>query len=197
MSLQLRVLYLSCYPRSAGQPDEGHMYDSMQREFYWLHIMNNAHAAVNNCRDCACSCTPTTITIHLKFFHASGPLEFISMDNLSPLFKIRAGNQIIVLITALYSRLKRAFPSISTIAPHVTSILYDLWVVPYGIPAYLVTDNGSGFVDKFSETLCQFLGLTIRKQTARWRYNKKMISLLHHYIAEHQHDWGIYFQPLT
>lgn len=109
------------------------------------------------------------------------------------------------MITDRYTELTRAIPVTNTTVPHVAAICLDHWIMPFGIPTYLLTDNGSQIVGKFFATLCAFLGTKHLSTTAYHRetnlqterYNKTIIARLRHYVAEHQKDWDHYIQSLT
>lgn len=131
----------------------------MRLEFYWLHMASDAYAVVKDCQDCNRNRTQSKKARHLKFFLAIELLELIATDIFGHLPKTRAGNQFIILMVDHYSKLTRGVPSTSTTAPNVGSILYDRWVIFYGISAYLLTDNRRQFVTKSFENLCKLLGL--------------------------------------
>jgi len=111
----------------------------------------------------------------------------------------------VIVITDRYSKLTRAIPVASITAPHVASIFVDHWVIPYGIPEQILSDNGKQFVSKFFAALCAFLGAKLTTTTAYHpqcngqteRYNKTIIARLRHYVDEHQSDWDEFVQPLT
>lgn len=86
----------------------------------------------------------------------------------------------------------------SYIAP--ISMITEIYRMVY--PSVL-TDNKRQFVSNFFHSLCTFLGteqLTTmyHPQThgQAEHFNKKNISRLLHYGAQHEGDWGIYVQPL-
>lgn len=135
------------------------MYDSMHCEFYWARMANDVYTLVKDCRDCARNHAKQTRTRSLKLFPASGPLGFIAMDILEPPPKSTHENQLVVVMTDRHSKLTRAVPTTQTTALHVASIFYDHWIIPYGIPDHLLTENSNQFVSKFFATLCQFLDL--------------------------------------
>lgn len=83
---------------------------------------------------------------HLTLLHVSGPLELVATDVFGLLPKTIAGTQFIVVIMDLYTKLTREIPSPKTTAPQAVSIFFDLWIVPYRIPALPLTNNGPQFV---------------------------------------------------
>lgn len=64
------------------------------------------------------------------------------MDILSPLHQTWEGYQFIIVMMDRYLKLLEVTLSTSNTAPHVVSTFFDHWIIPYGIPTYLLTDNG-------------------------------------------------------
>lgn len=121
-------------------------------------------------QDC-CSCAANRGTIHrhqkkLQLFPAAGPLESISMDLLGPLPKTLHGNQHVLVIKDRYSKMTRAIPLKQTTASIVAQTFVDNWIMPYGIPATLLTDNGPQFVGTFFAAVCLILGVKQLTTTA-------------------------------
>lgn len=43
--------------------------------------------------------------------------------------------------------------------PHLGTLFFDNYVMPYGILTYVFIDDGTAFFSKFSSMLCHFIGL--------------------------------------
>jgi len=194
LRLQARVLYLSHYPLTAGHPKGSKMYDTMRRHYYWPNMANDVYQTVRDCR--ACAQTRGTFYKHqrpLRLFPAAGPLEFIAMDLLGPLTKTRRGHTDILVMTDRFSKMARSIPLRSTTAPVVAEAFLNNWVIPYGLPRILLTDNGPQFVSKFFEFLCTALGMKHPTTTAYHpqangqveRFNGTLVARLRHFITEH------------
>lgn len=136
---------------------------------------------------------------------ALGLLEFIAIEVLRPLPRTTSGNQYAIVITDRYSKVTRAIPTSKTASTHAANIFFEHWVIPYGIPKYLLTDNGPQFTSKFFAMICSLLGVKHLTTTAYHpqtkgqveHYNKTIVTRLRHYVAEHQRDWDTLVQPLT
>lgn len=74
-------------------PTEHCMYDTMPREVYLPHMVNDVYKTVNASRKCIQDRGNKTRTRHPKLFQASVLLPFIVMDILRPLPKTKNGNQ--------------------------------------------------------------------------------------------------------
>ena len=205
-NLRQRILKMAHYPRLAGHPGSRRMYDTLRRDFYWPNMANDVATLVRNCTSCAKVRGAKHSHQHfLKLFPAAGPLEYVAMDILGPLPKSAKGNQYILVITDRYTKLARAIPLATTTAPVVAEAFLDYWVYPYGMPNYLLTDNGTQFVSKFFETICSYLGIKHLTTTAYHpecngqaeRYNRTLVERLRHYVSEHQKQWDVYVPTLT
>lgn len=139
--LQARLLHAYRCPPLVGHQAERNMYNTVRRKVYWPRMAIDVYTMVNNCFYRTYSRAKMMQTVHLKLSQASGPLQFISMDVLGPLPKTTSNNQLVVVITVLYSILTRAISNLKTSATHIASIFYDYLIVPFEILAYLPADN--------------------------------------------------------
>ena len=88
------------------------------------------------------------------------------MDILGTLPRTRLGNQYILVVTDCFSMLTRCTPMGKTTAPFVAAAFLNNWVMAYGIPDTILTDNGSQFVSEFFKTICYVLGIRRKTTTA-------------------------------
>ncbi|CAN8067637.1 unnamed protein product [Agarophyton chilense] len=200
------VLYLSHYPRLEGHPGGTRMYNTLRRDFYWPQMANDVYQTARDCRSCAAMRrTQNRSQKRLKLFPAAKPLEFVAMDIVGPFPKSVTGHEYILVITDRFTKLCREVPLRPTTAPVVARTFLENWAYPYGIPNYLLTDNGPQFVSKFFEEICRALGTKHVTTTAYHpqangqaeRFNKTLVQRLRHYVADHQSNWHAYVQPLT
>lgn len=203
--MRRRHLLLSHYHLLAGHSGQRRMYDTMRRDYYWPHMANDVAEIINQCQSCARNRGHVKLQRQLQLFPASGPLEFVALDILGPLPKTKKENLYVVVMTDRYSKLTRDIPTSSITTTAVKYIFSEHWINPHGIPAFVLTDNGTLLVSKFFATLCTHLGLKQLTTTAYHpqtngqveRYKKTLDTQLRHYVAYHQNDWDAYVQPLT
>lgn len=84
-------------------------------------------------------------------------------------------------------------------------MVFDNRIIPYGIPSFLLIDNGPQFVAKLVGILC--FDLKAEHFTTTWyhpqtrdqvvHYKKTLITLMHHNISIRQRDLDEYVQPLA
>ena len=93
----------------------------------------------------------------MKLFPDTKPLEY--MDLLGPFLPTENGSTNILVITDRFSNLAQVTPLSSTTAPAVANDFIDNWVILYGLPVSILSENGPQFVAKFFEAVCLTLGL--------------------------------------
>lgn len=125
------------------------MHDTLHQEYYWTHIVNDVYQAVKDFQNCLKECTTYHHERHLKLFPAPCSLGFVPIDIAIPFPKLSRGNQIVVVITYHYSKLTRSIPRANVTAAHVVLIFLNHLVISYGLPNYLLSDNGTQFVGEF------------------------------------------------
>lgn len=100
-------------------------------------------------------------------------------------------NQYVFVLTELFSKLSREVVVTKTKATHIATISLDCWVIPYGIPSYVLTDIGPQIVAMFLASICAFLGIKKLTSTSYHpqtngqteRYNKEIVPRLRHCVA--------------
>ena len=169
-------------------------------------MANDVFSVSRDCLSCAAARgTRYKVQKHMKLFPATDPLEFLAMDLLGPLPRTHQGNEYVLVITDLFTKLCRSVPLRNTKAVTVGTLFLYLWVYAYGAPSYVLTDNGPQFAAKFFEAVCTMIGNKHVFTTAYHpqtngqveRFKKTLAARLRHYVAENQKDWDEFVQPLT
>lgn len=117
------------------------MYDSRRREFYWLHMANNAYTTMSSCSACAQSHVELKPITQLRLFSARVFLELIAIKMLGLLPCTAEGSKHKIIITDRYSKLMRVLPTDKTSSAYVANVFFDSWIVPYGITNYVLADD--------------------------------------------------------
>ena len=89
---------------------------------------------------------------------ASQPLELIHLDYLK--IEPNKGNiENVLVITDHITRYAQAFPSKTQTALVTTKLLWNNFVLHYGFPSKIITDQGQNFESELIENLCQLAGV--------------------------------------
>lgn len=157
-SLHAQPLYQSDYLTLQGHPGERPMYETIKRQFYWLHRANDVNNTVRDCPEFLWNKPSEDCRRPLQIFRAGGPLKFDAMDLLRALPRMSKGKEYELVMWDLYWRLMRAKPTSKTTASLIASVFMDHRPNLYGISDCVLTDTGTKLLSKFLQSLCAFLG---------------------------------------
>lgn len=120
-------------------------------------MANDVDTTVRDCCDCVWKKPSERRKSRLKVFPASDLLGFVLMDILAPLPETSNGNQFFLVVKDRQSKVTRAVPTCKTAAVHVASMLMDHWIILYGIPDSVLTENVAQFISKFFRSHYPFM----------------------------------------
>lgn len=206
-SLRERVLCLAHYPKCAGHPGRDRMFKTLRRDFFWPRMSYDVSCFVTNCPSCSRKKLKSQgRTSKMKLFPPSRPLEFVALDILGPLPETKKDkNRFVLVIGDRYSKVAQAVPLRKITAHHVAHAFFKHWILPYGVPLLVLSDNGSQFAAKFFQAVCAVLGMkqlftsTYHPQTNGQieRFNRVILERLLHYVNARQDDWDEHLGPIV
>ena len=86
------------------------------------------------------------------------PLELVHLDYLK--IEPSKGNvENVLIITDHFTRYAQAFPSKTQTALTTAKLLWNNFILHYGFPAKIITDQGQNFESELIENLCQVAGV--------------------------------------
>ena len=205
-SLRQRALFLAHHTPVAGHPGITRQFYTMRQQFFWPSMAADIRNVSRNCH--ACAKERVKLRSHqapMKLFPATEPLEFVAIDILGPLPKAKDGSRYLLVMTDRFSKLTRAVPLKSISALKVAQAFVRHWVLAYGAPARLLSDNGSQFTSKLFQFICTELGIrnafatTYHPQTNGQveRFNRTILAGLRAFVMDNAKTWPEFVGPLT
>jgi transposase InsO family protein len=205
-SLRARLLHAAHHGRLAGHPGGRKLYYVLRRHFYWPSMALDAYNVVKNCVTCARN--RIKLRRHaspLKLFPARAPLEYVAIDILGELVKTPRGNRYLLVMTDRYSKLTKTVPLRRITTNVIAHAFITHWVLNYGPPTYVLSDNGKQFTAKFFMDVCRIVGTknyfttTYHPQANGQveRFNSTLVQAMRHFIADHPRDWDLYSDAVT
>ena len=200
------VLHIQHHAKLSAYPGGRKLYTSLRRDFYWPSIAADAYGTVKNCVTYAKNRVTLRKNSKQKhLFPAKAPLEFVSIDILGDLITTSQGKRFLLVITDRFSKLVRTVPLKRITEAAIALELVRHWVLVYGPPALLLSDNGGKFPARFFQDVCRIIGIknlfitTYHPQCNGQveRFNRTILAALRHYVADHPKNWDLFTDALT
>ena len=126
-------------------------------------------------------------------------MDFLSLE------QSKGGHQSILVITDHFTRYAQAVPTKNQTARTTAHALFETFIVHYGIPRRIHTDQGANFESHVIKELCTLTGMQKSRTTSyhpmgngTWeRFNRTLLNMLGT-LEEHQKaNWRAYVPTLV
>ena len=175
-----------------------------QERFFWVGLTKAVEHKLKTCRRCLCAKAPhLPHRAPLVSIESSSPLELVCTDFVG-LEESLGRYPNILVITDHFTKYSIAVPTRNQEAKTVAKILVDEFIVHYGIPKKLHSDQGGSFEAKVIHQICKLLGIKKSRTTAYHpegngiteRYNRTLISMLKSLEPAKKVNWKAHLAPL-
>lgn len=131
------------------------------------------------------------------------PMELVCMDYLT-LEASKGGYQHILVITDHFTRFAMAIPTRNQLARTTAEALFNHFIVHYGIPGRIHSDQGANFESKVIKELCAITGMSKSRTTSYHamgngmceRFNRTLLNMLGSLPSLKKANWKAYVNPL-
>lgn len=192
-------------------PSAGHLgiYKTAQRikaQFYWPGMGKEIREYVLSCD----LCKNIKDTTHAKRTPmgspkvASRPWEIISVDFVGDFPRSKKGNKAILTVSDWFSKYILAFPMKSQNAKAIVTFLEESVFSVFGVPATIITDNGSQFKSGVFRNLLYEYKISQRLNPRYHsqvnpveRVHKVLIASVRAYLLQDQSYWDVHLQKIA
>ncbi|KAL7868508.1 hypothetical protein SRHO_G00098920 [Serrasalmus rhombeus] len=188
--------------------DMGHLgvertLDLVRSRFYWPRMATDIGNKIRTCRRCVLRKAPLERAAPLVNIRATRPLELVCMDFLS-IEPDRSNTKDVLVITDFFTKYAVAVPTPNQKARTVAKCLWENFIVYYGIPERLHSDQGPDFESKTIKELCEVIG-TRKVRTTPYhprgnpveRFNRTLLSMIGTLKEEQKSHWHDFVKPLV
>ena len=207
--LQL-VLPLSHRPKAmAGCHDQvGHLgqdrvLELLRDRFFCPGIHMDVASYINSCPRCIRrKSQPDTAPLHN--IEATQPLELIHLDYLQ--IEPSKGNiENVLIVTDHFTRYAQAYPSKTQTALATAKLLWNNFIIHYGFPNKIISDQGQNFESELIANLCEVAGVQ-KLRTSPYhpqtngqceRFNSTLLNMLGTLPPEQKKDWKTYVPAMV
>ena len=172
--------------------------------FFWPRMTADVDEHVRNCERCLRRKSPVLQRAPLVNVKTTQPMELVCMDFLT-LEMSKGGYQYILVITDHFTKYAQAVPTRNMSAKTTADALFNQYIVHYGFPKRLHSDQGANFEGKVIKGLCEIAGMEKSRTTPFHpqgdgipeRYNRTLLNMLGTLDPEKKKDWKSYVAPLV
>ena len=176
----------------------------VRQRFYWPGLESDVEEKVKNCIRCIKRKTVPKPSAELVNIVSSQPMELVCIDFLS-LERSKGGFENILVITDHFTRYAQAFPTRNQLAKTTAKILFENFIVHYGFPARIHSDQGRNFESGVIKELCSLAGVAKSRTTPYHpmgngmveRFNQTLLKMLGTLEENQKEDWKSYVAPLV
>ena len=176
----------------------------VRQRFYWPGLESDVEHKVKSCIRCIQRKTVPKPSAELVNIITTQPMELVCIDFLS-LERSKGGHENILAITGHFTRYAQAFPTRNQLAKTTAKVLFEQFIVHYGFPARLHSDQGRNFESSVIRELCSFAGVQ-KSRTIPYhamgngmveRFNQTLLNMLGTLQDSQKHDWKSYVASLV
>lgn len=191
---------------TAGHQGVNRTYARIQTKYYWPKMKQDVARYVKRCRVCQQSKFDQQKPAGLMGDHrgVTKPWVMISADLLGPLPRSSSGYKYLLVVQDTFTKFPLLFPlraaTASAVARHLEN---DVFLI-FGVPTYIIVDNGAEFTGKSVKSLANDYKVKILYNPSRHaqsnpteRLNKTLGAMLRSYVGENHRSWDLNIPKLA
>lgn len=195
---------LACLHNDVGHPGRDRTLSLLRDRFYWPGMSSDVDDFVKKCPRCIRRKTPATGRAPLVNIVTTQPLQMVCIDFLT-LETSKGGYQYVLVLTDHFTRYAQAIPTRNMTAKTTADAIYNHFVIHYGMPQGLHSDQGANFESRTIRELCEISGCKKSRTTPYHpmgngmceRFNRTLLDMLGTLEPNQKSDWKRYIGPLV
>ncbi|CAF2018202.1 unnamed protein product [Rotaria magnacalcarata] len=203
--LQLKFLQLAHDHPTAGHAGRIKTLYRLFSRAYWPSMKKDVFKYVQACTACQ-QFKPFNAPLAnpMQLHTVLTPWHTIGIDIMGPFPPTPRQKRFLLVIVDYFTRWVELFPLRLTTASNVADIVINEIICRYGVPTYILFDNGPQFVSEMFNAICAQLGIS-RKFTSNYhpqtnmteRVNRTLKAQIAIYTRRHPHLWVQHLQKLA
>ena len=186
-----------------GHPGRDRTVSLIQDRVYWPGVTRDVDQWISKCGRCIRRKTPPD-KAPLVNISTMQPLELVAMDFLT-LERSAGGFQHILVITDHFTRYAVAIPTRNMTAKTTADAFFNHFVVNYGMPAKIHSDQGANFESNVIKELCMITGMKKSRTTPYHpmgngmteKFNRTLLDMLGTLQLNQKRDWKSFVGPVV
>ena len=203
LPLHFRSVVLKLLHDESGHQGRDRTKSLVQSRFFWHGLDTDVDQKVISCERCTMR-KSNPGRAELINIVSTQPMELVCIDFLT-LERSKGGFEKILVITDHFTRYSQAFPTRNELAKTTAKVLFENFIVHYGFPARLHSDQGRNFESSVIKELCSLAGVEKSRTTPYHpmgngmveRFNQTLLNMLGTLENHKKEDWKSYVAPLV
>lgn len=197
--LRPRVLYYCHDSRGSGHLGQKKTLDRLKQRFYWYGMSKDSDIYVKQCSNCnknkKGNRNPRS---GLETYHAGYPMERVHLDILGPINpRSKSGSAYILVMVDQFTKWVELAALPAQNAELTADAFLRHFVVTFGCPLEVHTDQGRNFQSDLFQAFCKVLEIT-KTRTTPYRpssngqvevFNKVILQMIRSYVSRGLKDW--------
>lgn len=187
-----------------GHPGRDKTTSLIQDRFFWHRMTVDIEEYIKKCQRCILRKSPENHKAPLVNIETCQPLELLCLDFLT-LETSKGGYENVLVITDHFTRYAQAIPTRNQTAKTTADVLFNNFIIHYGIPKKIHTDQGANFESNLIKELCEITGVMKSRTTPYHpmgnglceRFNRTLIKMLGTLHPEQKKDWKKHIGPIV
>ena len=204
LPLHFRTIVLKHLHDDMGHQGRDRTLSLVRSRFYWPALEKDVEDKVKNCGRCIRRKSSIKPSAELVNISTTQPMELICIDFLS-LERSKGGHEHILVITDHFTRYAQAFPTRNQLAKTTAKVLFENFILHYGFPARIHSDQGRHFESTLIKELCSLAGIEKSRTTPYHpmgngmteRFNQTLLNMLGTLEDHKKQDWKSFVAPLV
>ena len=188
----------------AGHMGQDRTLTLLRPRCFWPGMASDVKEHLRECARCVRRTQPVNQVAPLQNVFTTQPMELVCMDYLT-LETSKGGFENILVVTDHFTKYSLAYPTRNQTAKMTAQVLYNNFIVHYGFPARLHSDQGRNFESKVIKELCVLGGIEKSRTTPYQpmgngqceRFNRTLLEMLGTLETDLKVDWKTYVAPLV
>jgi len=187
-----------------GHPGKDRTSSILRERCYWPKMSKDIEGWIDKCERCIKAKSSTNTRAPLVGIVTSEPLELLCIDYLS-LEMSKGGFHSVLVITDHFTKYALAVPTRNQTTKTTAQVLFQEFIVHYGFPKVLHSDQGQCFESEIIKELCSISGIEKSRTTpfrpsgngACERMNRTLLGMLSTLTPKQKVDWKTHIDALV
>ena len=198
--MHFRSVVLKHLHDDAGHQGRDRTLSLVRSRFFWHGLDSDVEKKVKSCDRCIRRKSNPGPSAELINIVSRQSIDLVCIDFLT-LERSKDGFEKILVITDHFTRYAQAFPTRNELAKTTAKVLFENYIVHYGFPVRLHSDQGRNFESSVIRELCILVGVEKSRTTPYHavgngvveRFNQTLLNMLGTLEGRKKEDWKTYF----